>query len=58
LHFFLRVGLDEGVLKAFIKSNALVWIELQHFLEDVKSLYWGSGEHHSEIFAILLRIVP
>ena len=58
MHFFLRVGLDEGVLEAFIKSDALVWVELKHFLEDVKSLYWGSGEHHPEIFAILLRIVP
>ena len=58
MHFFLRVGLDEGMLEAFIKSDALVWVELQHFLEDVKSFDWGSGEHHSEIFAILLRIVP
>jgi hypothetical protein len=46
------------MLEAFIKSDALVWVELKHFLEDVKSLHWCSGEHHSEIFAILLRIVP
>jgi hypothetical protein len=46
------------MLEAFIKSDALVWVELQHFLEDVKSFDRGSGEHHSEIFAILLRIVP
>jgi hypothetical protein len=46
------------VLEAFIKSDALVGVELKHFLEDVKSFNWGSGEHHAEIFAILLRIVP
>ena len=46
------------MLEAFVKSNALVGVELKHFLEDVKSFNWGSGEHHAEIFAILLRIVP